>query len=80
MSDFDPVAEAEANLAVVTLERRLRELKDDDPDGELADVKAELRAARQAYREMRETPLGEGDAVVAPETVKAKIATRKAGD
>lgn len=78
MPDFDPVAEAEANLAVVTLERRLRDLKDDDPDGELPGVKLELREARQRYREMRETVLADGDAVVAPETVTAKVNTRKA--
>lgn len=79
MPDPDPVAQAEANLAVAKLERRLRELKDDDPDGELGDVKLELREARQRHREMRETVLGEGDAVAAPETVTGKITSKKAG-
>jgi hypothetical protein len=80
MPNYDPVAEAEANLAIARLERRLVELKDDDPDGELGDVKLELREARKVYREMRETVPAEGDAVAAPETVTAKASTQKAGD
>ncbi len=79
MPAYDPVAEAEANLAIARLERRLIELKDDDPDGELGDVKLELREARRVFREMRETVLADGDAAVTPETLKATISTRKAG-
>lgn len=80
MPDYDPVVEAEANLAVARLERRLAELKDDDPDGELPGVKLELREARRVFREMRETVLADGDAVAAPETVIGKASTNKAGD
>jgi len=82
MPDYDPVVEAEANLAVARLERRLGELREDpgaDPEEE-REVKYELRAARQAYREMRETQLADGDAVVAPDPVAAKTTTKKAGD
>jgi len=74
VTDFDPVAQAEANLAVVKLERRLLELKDDGDPDELRDVKHELREARRVFREQRESVLADDDAAVAPDTITTKAA------
>lgn len=53
--EVDPVELAEANLAVVKLERRLVELKDSDPDSdELRQVKTDLRSAREVFRSLKE--------------------------
>jgi hypothetical protein len=74
----------EAELAVVELEDRLKEVKADPKatDEELAEVKHALRGARQAHRELREAapPEESADAaVVRPGTVKAKAGVKTPG-
>ena len=65
MSRADDIrARADAEIAVAELEEQLLAAKEtgDVP----ADLKHDLRAARQAFRQLRE-----GDAVAAPETITA---------
>lgn len=63
------VDEIRAELAVAELEQQLRDAKNTD-DGPGTDLKHELRAARQAYRELRGSrPAGSGDA--RPDTIAA---------
>lgn len=77
----DPVAEAEAALAVVKLEQRLLQLKTDDnadPD-ELRQVKHDLREARRVHRSDRvglEGISAETDATAHPEALKASASVR----
>lgn len=60
------VEELEAELEVVRLEAELVAAKD-TADGPTTELKQQVRAARQAYRELRETG-GAAPGVIATET------------
>ena len=75
--------ELRAQLAMVELEERRPSFKDPDDTSETGDdaayvaLKLEVREARRVYRTLREgrdpyEDAAEGDAVVQPETIKAK--------
>lgn len=74
------VEQAEAHVAVLRLEERLRALKADpgtDPD-ELERVKHDLRAARKEHRTLREQALP-GAGVVRPATIEADAGVKRPG-
>jgi hypothetical protein len=81
MTDYDPVAQAQAHLDMVTLERRLVELKDEGDTEAVEECKLELRAARQRARSERvltgiSTVETEGDGGAQPRTVKTAASVK----
>lgn len=84
MTDYDPVAQAQAHLSMVTLEQLLVQLKEEGDTEAIEECKVELRKARQLARRDRvlggiPTQVTEAhvtDAGPQPRTVKAAASVK----
>jgi hypothetical protein len=74
--------ELRAELKVAELEEKLAALKGSGDEAKLRKAKYALRDARQQFRQLRAgmpPDVGEGDAVVRPDTIEAKATVEETG-